>query len=267
MELKEAIYKRRTTNNAFLDKELNPEHIKEIIMAANRAPSHFNSQPWDFILVLEKDNREKIGRIAGESMEKLLSEGQFFERYKKYFRFSKTEIDSKRSGIYIDRIPFFLRPFSSLLFGDIGVKILNLLGVPKILGKDAENIVSKSPLLLGFMLNKDEYKPGQKSGIYTLISMGAALQNIWLTATSLGMGLQFVSTPMEIPEQWEKIKAMLNVPDTHELMAVYRIGYTNNDLKRNTIDWVSDERRSFEDLVSYEFYSKKNDGVKSYPEK
>jgi nitroreductase len=257
MNLKEAIYKRRTTNNAFLRKPIQMEHIQEIIQAANKAPSHFNSQPWDFILILEEDNRNRIGKIAGESMQKLLAEGVFFERYKKYFRFSKKEIEDQKSGIYVDKIPFFLKPFTPLLFTDAGTKVLNFLGVPKILGKDAEEIVSNSPLLLGFLLKKEEYKPGEKSGIYTLISMGAALQNMWLTITSLGMGLQFVSTPMEIPEQWEKIKSQLKVPDTHELMAVYRIGYTDPSLPRNTIDWVSEERRPLEDLVSYEFYGNK----------
>lgn len=257
MELRESILRRKTTNKAFQDKPLLEDHIREIIFAANRAPSHFNSQPWDFILVTDKGVRKEIGDIAGESMQELMAKGEFFKRYLQYFRFSKTEIEEKKSGIYIDKIPAILRPFISKIFGDDGVKFLNFLRVPKILGKDAKKIVSDSPLLLGFMLRKEEYRPGEKSGIYSLISMGAALQNIWLTATSLGIGLQFVSTPMEIPENWNKILQILKVPDTHELMAVYRLGYINQDGKRNTIDWVSDERRSFDELVSWNYYGGK----------
>jgi len=257
MELKTAIFLRKTTNHAFLNKPLLEAHIRELIEAANRAPSHFNSQPWDFILVQSEYKRKEIGKIAGESMRELMKRGEFFERYKKYFRFSKEEISKQKSGIYIDKIPFFLKPFIPFLFGEYGTKVFNFFGVPEILGKDAEKIVSTSPLLLGFMLNKKEYIPHQKSGIYSLISMGAALQNLWLTATSLGIGLQFVSTPMEIPEQWEKIKKLLNVPETHELMAVYRLGYIDKSLERNTIDWISDERRSFEELVSFEEYQKR----------
>lgn len=254
MELRESIIRRKTTNKAFKNEPLREEDIREIITAANRAPSHFNSQPWDFILVTDEKVRKEIGVIAGESMNQLISKGVFFKRYLKYFRFSKSEIEETKSGIFIDKIPTILRPFISKIFGDDGVKFLNFLRVPNILGKDAKKIVSESPLLLGFMLRKEEYKPGEKSGIYSLISMGAALQNIWLTATSLGIGLQFVSTPMEIPENWEKILRILKVPDTHELMAVYRLGYMNQDGKRNTIDWVSDERRSFEELVSWNYY-------------
>lgn len=257
MELKEAIWKRKTSNNAFLEKEVSSEHIQEIILAANRAPSHFNSQPWDFIIITDPQFREKIGKIAGFSMEKLMEKGEFFERYRKYFRFSKEEIKDFKSGIYIDKIPFLLQPFVKFLTGENGKNVLNFFGVPKILGKDAERIVSTSPLLLGLLLKKEEYKPGQKSGIYSLISMGAALQNIWLTATSLGIGLQFVSTPMEIDSEWKKINELLKVPNTHELMAVYRLGYTNDSINRNTIDWISDERKTIEDLISWNYFGNK----------
>lgn len=261
MELKEAIARRRTANNAFSTEPLKEEHIREIIYAANRAPSHFNSQPWDFILVTDSEVRNRIGQIAKDSMRQLMQEGTFFKRYLKYFRFSKEEIDKKRTGIYIDRIPGILKPFVSMIFGESGVKFLNFFKVPEILSKDAEKIVAEAPLLIGFMLRKDEYQAGEKSGIYSLISMGAALQNMWLTATSLGIGLQFVSTPMEIPANWNKVLEVLKVPATHELMAVYRLGYLNPEGKRNEIDWISDERRSFENLVSWNYYQKKDSEV------
>ncbi|MCB1160728.1 MAG: hypothetical protein KDK45_24720, partial [Leptospiraceae bacterium] len=67
----------------------------------------------------------------------------------------------------------------------------------------------------------------------------------------------FVSTPMEIPENWNKILEILKVPDTHELMAVYRLGYLDPAVTRNNIDWISDERRSFEELVSWNYYGGK----------
>lgn len=257
MELKESILRRRTANKAFLQKEVKEEHIRELIEAANRAPSHFNSQPWDFIVVTDLAIRKEIGKIAGASMKELIAKGEFFNRYLKYFRFSQNDIDKKRTGIYIDKMPKYLKPFVEKIFGDSALKIMNFLQVPTLLGRDQRKIVEKAPILLGFMLRKDEYKPGEKSGIYSLISMGAALQNMWLTATSLGMGLQFVSTPMEIPENWNKILEILRVPDTHELMAVYRIGYMDEKVRRNTIDWVSDERRTFEDLVSWNYYQEK----------
>jgi hypothetical protein len=45
-----------------------------------------------------------------------------------------------------------------------------------------------------------------------------AIENVWLTTVELGMGIQFVSTPMEFPDAWAGIKSLLRVPDDLELM-------------------------------------------------
>ncbi len=52
------------------------------------------------------------------------------------------------------------------------------------------------------------------------------MENIWLTTVELGMGIQLVSFPMEVPGRWELIHgAAGRVPTSLELMAVYRLGY------------------------------------------
>jgi hypothetical protein len=73
--------------------------------------------------------------------------------------------------------------------------------------------------------------------------MGAAMENIWLTTVELGMGIQFISFPMEVPGRWDEIVRMLRVPDDLELMAVYRLGYVPPEQRRPAIDWTSSERR------------------------
>jgi len=57
------------------------------------------------------------------------------------------------------------------------------------------------------------------------------------------MGIQFVSTPMEIPENWERLKKLFKVPEDLELMAVYRLGYVPAEQRRPTIDWSSRQRK------------------------
>jgi hypothetical protein len=63
------------------------------------------------------------------------------------------------------------------------------------------------------------------------------------------MGIQFVSTPMEIPEKWQEIKTLLAVPDDLELMAVYRLGYLPEEKRRPTIDWSSHQRKRLSQYV------------------
>ncbi|HET6688802.1 MAG TPA: hypothetical protein VFG82_05485, partial [Rubrobacter sp.] len=60
---------------------------------------------------------------------------------------------------------------------------------------------------------------------------------------------QFVSTPMEIPEKWQKLRRLLKVPDDLELMAVYRLGYVPQEQRRPTIDWSSHQRKRISQYV------------------
>ena len=243
MELLDAIRRRRTTNGPFLPDPVTAEHQRLLLEAAGRAPSQLNSQPWRFVVIEDRDTIGTIARISGESMTEAMSNGTFFERYKPYFRFSEAEMERERSGMLFDRLPAVLRPFTSQVFTPRGQKLMNSLGVPKTLGAENTKLVGGSPLLLGVMLDRGEYRPGELSSFYSLFSMGAAMENVWLTTVELGMGIQFISFPMEVPGRWEEIVDLLRVPDELELMAVYRLGYLPPEQRRPAIDWSSSQRR------------------------
>lgn len=249
MELQEAILSRRTTNTKFAEEKVSQEHIELLIRMASFAPSHFNSQPWKFIVVEDKETIGRIGKIACDCMVQLMEEGTFWKKYEKYFRITKEEIENSKDGIHIDHFPKVLKPFAKQIMSEKGGKLMAKLKIPRILGKDEEELVASSPILFVILLNKEEYKPGELSGYYSTISMGAVIQNLWLITTDIGMGMQFVSTPGEIPEKWKEISDMLNVPDNYEMAAIFRMGYKVKDIKRPTIDWKSEQRKSPEDLA------------------
>jgi nitroreductase len=249
MTLLDAIRARKTSNGAFKPDPVSLAHQRLLIEAAGRAPSHFNSQPWRFVLIDDPTIRAKVAEIGGGTMTQLIDEGKFFSRYKKYFRFDKEEMERRRDGILIDQLPLPLRPFVKQIFTDTALKVMRSLGVPKLLGEDNRKLVGGSPLLLGVLLDKEEYKPAELSGFYCVLSLGMAIENIWLTVGELGMGIQFVSTPMEIPEAWQELKRLLAVPDDLELMAIYRLGYTPDEKERPRIDWTSNQRKRLSQLA------------------
>lgn len=249
MTLEEAILRRRTTNGPFDNRPVSLVHQHQLIDAATRAPSHFNSQPWRFILIDDPNIREKIATIGGSTMTSLMESGTFFTRYRKYFRFSKEEMEQRRDGIFIDQMPLALRPFIKHVFTETAMKLLNKLGVAKMLGEDNKKLIQNSPLIIAVLLNKEEYIPGELSGFYCTLSMGMAVEHIWLTTTELGMGIQFISTPMEIPDAWNELKEILQIPENLELMALYRLGYLPPEKKRPRIDWKSNERKPLSKLV------------------
>lgn len=249
MQLHEAILRRCTTNGHFEDRPVTLEHQHRLVEAASRAPSHFNSQPWRFILITDPGIRDQVAQIAGRTMEALMAGGKFFARYRRYFRFSQDELAQRGDGILIDKMPGPLRPFARQILSPTGEKLLNKLGIPRMLGQDNAKLVGGSPLMLAALLDRDEYRPGQLSGLYSLLGLGMAIENIWLTTVELGMGIQFVSTPMEFPEAWQELRSVLSVPDTLELVAVYRLGYVPRERRRPSIDWVSRHRKRLDQYV------------------
>ena len=243
MELIDAIRGRRTTNGAFLPDPVREEHQRLLIEVAGRAPSQLNSQPWRFVITEDRAMIEQVAAISGASMTEAMSNGTFFERYKRYFRFSQEEMDERRDGMLFDRLPAPLRPFTNQVFTRRGQRLMNALRVPHTLGEENRRLVAGSPMLLAVMLDRAEHRPGELSSFYSLFSMGAAMENLWLTTVELGMGIQFVSFPMEVPGQWERLVELFRVPDDLELMAVYRLGYVPEERRRPRIDWSSSERK------------------------
>jgi len=54
------LIKRRRSVREFLDKEVSEDDIKRILEAGRWAPSGRNNQPWKFLVVRDKDTREKL---------------------------------------------------------------------------------------------------------------------------------------------------------------------------------------------------------------
>jgi len=267
MDLFDAICNRKTANSAFAEKKVSQEHIELLIRMASHSPSHFNSQPWRFIAVTDETIIGKLAKIAGDSMVQLMVDGRFWKQYRKYFRFSEEEIAKTKDGIHIDHLPAPLKPFARTIFSETGGKVMAKLKVPRILGNDEEKLVARSPLLLIILLTKDEYKPnlpdwssghaGELSGFYSVISMGAVIQTLWLVTTAIGMGMQFISTPGEIPENWSAISKILNVPAEYEMCAIFRMGYVDPEMKRPTIDWKSSQRKGIDELAYKDIWGKR----------
>jgi nitroreductase len=61
MDLLEAIRRFRSSETKFRSDAISPDHIKLLIEAAARSPSHFNSQPWRFVFIRDP---EKIAALT-----------------------------------------------------------------------------------------------------------------------------------------------------------------------------------------------------------
>ena len=57
------IFKRRSVRK-FSDKEVSINQVKNLIKAGMQAPSAFNSQPWEFIIVSDKKDLEAVSKMS-----------------------------------------------------------------------------------------------------------------------------------------------------------------------------------------------------------
>jgi len=243
MDFVDVVARRRTTNGPLSAEPVRLEHQQMLVDAAGMAPSHFNSQPWRFVLIDDPERIDTSADISARSMQSVFEAGQFFTRYRRFFRFSEDEMEERRDGILFDQLPRALRPLRRFVFSDGATRLMNRLNVPSTLAEANRELVGGAPLVLAALLDRTEYRPGELSGFYSVFGLGAAMENLWLTTTALGMGIQFISFPMEVPEQWRRIEDLLEVPDDLELMALYRIGYELPDAPRPPIDWSSRQRK------------------------
>ena len=58
-----AIFKRKSIRK-FLDKEIEDEKIERLLKAGMQAPSAINSQPWEFLVVKDKERIRKIENMS-----------------------------------------------------------------------------------------------------------------------------------------------------------------------------------------------------------
>jgi nitroreductase len=64
MEFKEAMKQRRAVNFFDPTKDVTDAQIKQIIETAALAPSGFNLQPWNLIVLRDKEKKEKLRKLA-----------------------------------------------------------------------------------------------------------------------------------------------------------------------------------------------------------
>lgn len=64
MEFKETMKQRRAVNFFDPNKDVTEEQLKQIIETAALAPSGFNLQPWNVIVLRDKDKKETLKKVA-----------------------------------------------------------------------------------------------------------------------------------------------------------------------------------------------------------
>ncbi|RKU11119.1 hypothetical protein C6502_08960 [Candidatus Poribacteria bacterium] len=235
MELFDAISQRRTHRGEFRTDTISQEHLDQLIQAAQWAPSPFNTQPWEFLIIREAPGKNALAELTAQSVVEQFKDSTFLDDNSRWMRLTEAEWEERRDGVlltdHVDLPPVFRKDPSKLkplLKHAKHLSILGHLGAGKLPAKEISELVRTAPLLILILMDNTRRPPGEGGDRWMWVGMGAAVQNLLLTATSLGIGTQFVSAPLESQGDRKRIQEIFSIPDSHEIVTLLRLGYLDS---------------------------------------
>lgn len=184
-----------------------PEDLEEIIEAARWAPTAHNMQNFEVVAVDDPAVLDEIGRI-----ETTISE-QFLRENYAQLAFSEQELIDRGTGLLASMFPPAWRvpDAMSASGGELGHGSL-------------ADTMRGAPLILVVLYDPHRRAPASEGDVLGLISLGCVMQNIWLTAESLGIGMQVMSA-FSAKQVEPELHRILAIPDDLTVAFACRLGH------------------------------------------
>ena len=182
---KKVIQDRRSVRN-FTDEPIADQDLDMILEAARLAPSGENAQPWRFIVVKDELMRKKMGAIAGGGSSRRFT-AEFVTK-KMQERFANLEDEAKKQAA-----------FQKLTSGQVSA------------------FMAEAPVNIVVCGKKDVWD--------TPYDTSAAIENILLMVTALGLGACWVIAPCIDIRDEDRIKGLLGIPEEFKAVSILSIGH------------------------------------------
>jgi nitroreductase len=211
------------------NRAVSKENLNMILEATRWTPTAHNMQNFEIIVVDDKAVLEKIGNIKSRISEEFLREN--YEQ----LSFSKEELLKKKMGIL------------GAMFPPEWVDLAKISeAVKKAVPMPLTQSIRGSPTLLFVIYDCRKRAPASHGDVLGFISLGCLMENIWITAQSLGVGLQILSA-FSAPPVESEIKKLLDVPEYMKIAYTCRLGYPTVSSKylrvrRDIVDFVHHNR-------------------------
>jgi nitroreductase len=162
------------------------EHLEMILEAARQAPSGENAQPWRFIVVKDEAMRKQLGAIAGGGSGRRFT-GEYVTKQMQA-RFESLEDEAKKKAI-----------FEKLTSGRVSA------------------FLADAPVSIVVCGRKDVWDLPYDTS--------AAIENMLLMVTALGLGACWVIAPCIDIRDEERLKDLLGVPEGIKVVSIVAIGH------------------------------------------
>ena len=183
------LHRRDVRGNRFVDRPLDSATIDEIITAGLHAPSVGFSQPWEFVVIEDRDVRCRIRECFDAA-------------------------NAEAVDVFAGRDQEYLRlKLEGILESAVNIAVFYKPSMGPVLGQTAMPEV----------------------GLYSVV---CAVQNMWLMARALNVGLGWVSILDP-----ERVKRVVGAPAESKLVAYLCVGYTDGFYTRPELELLEWERR------------------------
>ena len=164
---------------------ISEEDLAMILEAGRLAPSGENAQPWRFIIVRDAETRKKLGALAGGGSGRRFTAEYVTNQMQE--RFANLQDDAKKKAA-----------FEKLTSGQVSAFLAN------------------APLNIVVCGKKDVWD--------TPYDTSAAIENMLLMITALGLGACWVIAPCIDIRDEERIKAILDIPPGFKAISIISVG-------------------------------------------
>ena len=256
MNVFEAMLQRRSHRGKFQDRAIDTGDLNQLIEAARWAPSPFNVQPWELVIIQETEGKVALADVTERAVVEQFKDAKFLDDNSRWMRLTAADLEKLRDGVLLTdhvTLPKVLqdapeRLLQGFLENAKSFTLLGHLGAGKIPAKEIAAQVREAPLLMLITMNCKRYPPGEGGTRWMWLSMGMLIQNVLLAATALDIGVQFVSPPLERVADREQIRQLFNIPTSHEVITLLRMGYVEES-RGNSVRLQPSEFVHFEKVM------------------
>jgi nitroreductase len=170
----------------YTDEPVSDQDLDMILEAARQAPSGENAQPWRFIIVKDVETRKRLGALAGGGSGRRFT-AEFVTK-KMQERFSGLQDEAKKQAV-----------FEKLTSGQVSA------------------FLADAPVNIVVCGKKDVWDLPYDTS--------AAIENMLLMVTALGLGACWVIAPCIDIRDEERVKALLGMPEGFKVISIVSVGH------------------------------------------
>jgi len=176
----------RRSVRSFTEEPVSEKDLDLIMEAARQAPSGENAQPWRFIIVKDETMRKKMGAIAGGGSSRRFTAEYVTQKMQE--RFANLQDEEKKK-----------KAFQKLTSGQVSA------------------FMADAPVNIVVCGKKDVWD--------TPYDTSAAIENMLLMITALGLGACWVIAPCIDIRDEERIKDLLDMPEGFKAISILSVGH------------------------------------------